>query len=104
EYVIYSARNARWEKVARAEFERDLAALATRFRAANELSGDRLPISEDRFLLLLNVLARGLVHELLLHPGTMEVGDVTRMLELLVPPGPPRSRGRHLGRRTDRRG
>ncbi len=85
EYVIYSARNARWEKVARAQFESDLAALGTRFRAANEASGDRLPIPEERFLLLLNILARGLVQELLLHPCTMEVRDVTRMLELLIP-------------------
>ena len=86
EYVIYSARKAQWERVARAEFERDLASLAVRFRAANDASGDRLPIPEERFLLLLNVLCRGLVQELLLHPGTMEVEDVARMLQLLVPP------------------
>jgi AcrR family transcriptional regulator len=84
EYVIYSARNARWERTARAGFQAELAELAVRFREANLASGDRVPLSEERFLLLLNILGRGLVQELALHPGTLEAQDVTRILRLLT--------------------
>ena len=97
EYVIYSARNAHWEKRARAEFQSDLQQLAAQFRAANQASGDRLPISEERYLLLLNLLARGMIQELSLHPGTMEVDDIARMLELVVPAAP---RAGRRGRRS----
>ena len=84
EYVIYSARNARWERTARARFQAELAQLAARFREVNLASGDRVPLSEERFLLLLNLLGRGLVQELALHPGTLEVRDVSRILGLLT--------------------
>lgn len=94
EYVIYAARNGLWEKADRTHFEGDLAALAVRFREVNEATGDRLPMAEQKFLLLLNILGRGLIQELALHPGSLEVEDVTRMLAQLAPATTVRDRRR----------
>ena len=93
EYVIYAARNGLWEKADRTRFEADLAALAARFREANASTGDRLPMAKEKFLLLLNILGRGLIHELVLHPGLLEVEDVTGMVAQLAPAANPRPTG-----------
>lgn len=52
--------------------------------------GERLVSSEANrrvvlLDLLLNILGRGLIQELELHPGSLEVEDVTRMLAQLAP-------------------
>jgi AcrR family transcriptional regulator len=97
EYVIYSARNGLWEKTGRARTEAKLGRLAARFREVNAGTGDRLAMPEEKFLLLLNILARGLVQELALHPGSITVADVTRMMGQLAPA--PSPSGRRAGRK-----
>ena len=84
EYVIYSARNARWSRGFEADFEAELEALAARFKAVNQATGDRLPIPEVQALRMLNVLGRGLLQERALHPRTLSADDVARMLEQAV--------------------
>jgi AcrR family transcriptional regulator len=84
EYVIYAARNARWERTARADFEAELRELAARLREVNRSTGDRLAIPEDRFLLMLNIFARGLVQESALHPGTLDRKDMIGMIRLVA--------------------
>ncbi len=81
EYVIYAARNNRWDRTRQQAFEAELAALATRFREVNEATGDQLPMSELQFLRLLNILGRGLLQERALHPNAVSPDDVTRMFE-----------------------
>jgi AcrR family transcriptional regulator len=84
EYVIYSARNARWGKTARAGFAAELGPLAARLREVNAATGDALGMPEERFLLLLNLLARGLVQQWVLYPGSLDREAGIRMMEQLA--------------------
>ena len=85
EYVIYSARNPKLAKADRSEFEDAIAALAARFREANETTGDELPMVEEKFLLLLNIVSRGLIQQMALRPGSLAVEDVMGMVMQLAP-------------------
>lgn len=84
EYVIFAARNDRWDRYAQQAFHADIEALATRFRQVNLASGDRLRMPEVEFLRLLNILARGLTQERALHPSALSAKTITRMFEQLL--------------------
>ncbi|MEO8452711.1 MAG: helix-turn-helix domain-containing protein [Gemmatimonadota bacterium] len=80
EYVIYSARNATLAKADRSGFEEAIAAMAARFREVNEATGDEVPMGEEKFLLLLNIVSRGLLQQMALRPGSLGVEDVVGMV------------------------
>ena len=87
EYVLYAARNDRWDQAGRQAFDEEVASLAARFREVNQANGERLPMSEERFLRLLNIVGRGMIQEMALHPKSLSADDVARMFELLSPSG-----------------
>ena len=92
EYMIYAARNEGWDQAGRQGFDEEVASLAARFREVNQANGERLPISEESFLRLLNIVGRGVIQEMALHPKSLSADDVARMFELLIPSGRPLSR------------
>ena len=94
EYVIYSARNPKLAKADRSEFDAAIGAFAARFRVANETTGDELPMAEEKFLLLVNVVSRGLIQQLALRPGSLGVDDVVEMVMQLGTGGRPRPSSR----------